>query len=405
MVDIVNSNRNHFNWERKVAKEKRIEAQLDAKKLEDKLEYNLFGEESFENIENEENFNAFVKNVEHFATKQPFNTPNAADILQLNKFVAKYAADVNAEMLLEFFDDNGLTKDDMDSLTQELMECEEGDFAAKLDSYITSKKLGIAQIYSLLNFLYSELKKRQEKKFKLGLVLSLLKDLEQQNSAYLLEYFTLSKHPLIKGNSKLAAAFADLSGGLVSIKNIRQILAFVRDNLSGDYTNLVSRAIQLRMGAILRLKDSAKNYEARTELTEIMGFEKNLILLNTIYKRVISFKKQLEAGKKLATTNDCCQAIEAILGVCEAPMVTEMLLKNFWKMFFNQIVSSLPEDIALMFIRFFQELPDAIFHNTAAQHLKVVEGLRKTLSINSLKPDSPKFSFIRNTKFDRKNYI
>lgn len=407
MVDSINSNRlNHFNWERKVAKQKRLETQEKSREIEEQLEHNLFGQEnSFYDV-NDGKFNELINNSDHFSARQTvINSSLATEVLQLNSFAAKYAAEVNIEELFEFFDDNGITKTEIDKLSLELLECEEGEFADKLDFYVTTKKLSLAQIYLLLNFLYSELKKQERKKFKLSLAHSLLKDLEQQNSAYLLEFFKLSHHPVIKGNSKLAAAFADLSGGLVSIKNIRQILNFVRDNFNGDYTNLVSKSIELRMGAILRLKESSKNYETKTELTEIMSFEKNLILLNTIYKLVLRFKKNLQESKNILITDDYCQAIDAILGVCEAPMVTEMLLRNFWKIFLAQNANFSLDGISSAFIIFFQKLPDVIFHNTTTQHLKVVEGLRKVLSNNNSKPESTKFGFIRSAIRDKKNYI
>lgn len=407
MVDSINSNRlNHFNWERKVTKQKRLETQEKSREVEEQLEHNLFGQEnSFYDV-NDGKFNELINNSDHFSARQTvINSSLATEVLQLNSFAAKYAAEVNIEDLFEFFDDNGITKTEIDKLSLELLECEEGEFADKLDFYVTTKKLSLAQIYLLLNFLYSELKKQERKKFKLSLAHSLLKDLEQQNSAYLLEFFKLSHHPVIKGNSKLAAAFADLSGGLVSIKNIRQILNFVRDNLDGDYTNLVSKSIELRMGAILRLKESSKNYETKTELTEIMSFEKNLILLNTIYKLVLRFKKNLQESKNILITDDYCQAIDAILGICEAPMITEMLLRNFWKMFLAQNANFSLEGVSSAFIIFFQKLPDGIFHNTIAQHLKVVEGLRKVLSNNNSKPDNKKFGFIRSAIRDKKNYI
>lgn len=408
MVNSINSNRlNHFNWERKVAKEKRLEAQEDSRKIEERLEHNLFSEEGLSNTGNEDKFNDFIKNIDHFSTKPAsMNTSSAAEAFQLNaSFIAKYAAEVEIEQLLEFFDDNQTSKTDINRLSVDLLECEEGEFATKLDLSITAKRLSIAQIYLLLSFLYSELKKRDGKKFKLNLVYSLLKDLEQQNSAYLLEFFRLSQHPIIKGNNKLATAFADLSGGMVSIKNIRQILNFVRDNLDGDYTNLVSKAIELRMGAILRLKHNMKNYEAKTELIEIMSFEKNLVLLNTTYNLLFNFKKNLEENKKLMVSNDYCQAIEAILGVCESPIISDMVLRNFWKMFLVQTANSLPENIAPSLILFFQQLPDAIFHNAATQHLKVVEGLRKAMINNNSKPENTKFGFIRSATRDKKNYI
>jgi len=293
------------------------------------------------------------------------------------------------EVLFDFIDKEYDLKNKTEAFLNEgLLTVSEESGGAFLDEFIKSNGLGLAEIYVVLNYLFEEVNKREKHKKKLlALLKKLIQKMEQQNSGFLSEFFSLLEHPLVKNEPKIAKGMAKLSDGNVNPSSLNEVVKFVTHYLDNDFTNLVSKCMRLRAHVLTRLNTKlakhSGNFELDNELALYINFENNLITLNSIYYRLNRFKTNVERSAvwQIAMDNNYAELIKAILAFVDLPLVSEMSFKTLMRGLgvqktFNNLVGFKNE-----LIRFLGGMPIEIYKGVEAaqkeQRKRIIDGLRK----------------------------
>jgi len=242
----------------------------------------------------------FLRYVNH-GTSLSQKLANVATYSNKNveKLMAKYKAEISLDELSTFFEDDKLEQDKLDGLANELAGGEDSMAEGILSDFIAKNNLDKAQIYVMLSYLVGVLNSEQKHREKLRkLVASLLKKLEQQESAYLFNFFNLLENKELQKKPKLVKTLAEMAAGDISITTIKQSLRFVEESLEDDYDNLVSKCIKYRVHILKRLNNMDLSFEDKTELIDYFKFEKNIIILQSVYSRLGKLNNYIKEVKK-----------------------------------------------------------------------------------------------------------
>lgn len=394
----------NFNWQRLVRRELRNEAKQEAIKQQDELEQTLFTEKSLTKGEtNETHGPGFDK---YIMVPQDLQAATESDFDPdlVNQLLASSMDEGELEVMFNSFEKQNITKEKAETILNRLLDASEESSEAMLGGFIKNLNLNIAEIFVLLNYLFAEVsKKDQQKKKLLALLKNLLKKVDQQNSAYLTEFFSLMNNPLVKQNPKLAHGVASLSSGTIDMSSISDTLKFIHDYLENDFSNLVSKCIRLRFHVLSRLTKTNLSFENKHELSQYTTCERNLITVNSMYLKVDHFKTDVNQSDiwKLKISGEYADMIKAIVAFTESSIVTTMSMKNFVKSF------GIDKDIKTLsgfknkLIQFLSEMPMVVFNNTNSQRQKVIQGIRNLFAVmhdDGGEANKSNFEFLRPKK-------
>lgn len=337
----------------------------------------------------------------YFVEKHDFQISNSDndtfDPTLLNQLFSSYIETAETDVLFEFFDKKSLSKKGVDELSDTLLSCDEDLADGELDSFIKNGGFNLAEIYTILTYLYEEISKKEQKKKKLlGLLQRLLATLGQQNSGYLFEFFNLANHPLVANNLKLANGIANLAAGNISSASIKDTIAFIREYLENDFTNLVSKCLRLRSHVLSRLTKTNVMFEDRQELSHYMKFEKNLITVNSIYLKLNNFNTAITKSKvwDVTLSDNYAEIISALLSFTELPMVTELAIKNLIRGLGIIKSPSQLTGFRNKIIQLLSGMPIVIFNNQDNHRQKIIQGLRNSFNHVKVETGEEKFTFI-----------
>jgi len=288
-----------------------------------------------------------------------------------NKLIQSYISEYLTFDELEVLWDTYLADEELKSEVKELLDlinqCESGEEVGVLNRFMGSHKLGVAQIYMILNYLMEKMRKRKEKEL-------FLKDLErwtkrysQQKSGYLFEFFSMVSQPeLIKDLSCNNLDYlATINSSATDINGIKDTLQAISRGLNDQFNSLVSLYVKLKAHQLLWSR-SAVNREDKLVIAQLVKMEKNLIIINSLYCRQQEYYKVLsEAGitcitlwekvnksEVLSTTIDFCESNFIIKSTIQKLFnswgITDLTGNHFKKMLYHLSA-------------FLRELPLALF--------------------------------------------
>jgi cytidylate kinase len=342
----------------------------------------------------------FLRYVNH-GTSLSQKLANVATYSNKNveKLMAKYKAEISLDELSTFFEDDKLEQDKLDGLANELAGGEDSMAEGILSDFIAKNNLDKAQIYVMLSYLVGVLNSEQKHREKLRkLVASLLKKLEQQESAYLFNFFNLLENKELQKKPKLVKTLAEMAAGDISITTIKQSLRFVEESLEDDYDNLVSKCIKYRVHILKRLNNMDLSFEDKTELIDYFKFEKNIIILQSVYSRLGKLNNYIKEVKKgVVNEYGNSSRVGAVFSFSELSMFSDSALSVLIRNLGFEIDIKKSTGFINELVRFFISLPLEVFNSTSGQKQKVVEGLRQKLQNagSTATKDGGSFGFIK----------
>jgi hypothetical protein len=394
-----------LNWQRNIFKRKRVETQLKENQLEGHLEEEKYFKTP-DSADIDDKAKEFINYVDYGSGPLQFDKIKP-DITRLanNQFISKYLSEFVLDEILLFLD--GQDEDSIVDLYDSLLEANEGMESEIINKYVSTWKLSIAQIYMVIGYLRDKLIKEKKRKENLETILAeLLRKIELQNSNYLLNFFDLSNQVKITKNHKLIHSFAALSSGEQNVKTLRDALSFVDSALMGDFTQIVSRCVMCRIGVLARLSSENLSLEEKVQLADYYNFEKNLIILNSIYTKLIGFKNNLKKNNLWNLDISVnLSTISSILTFTESSIISESLLSTLLKQMKLDVNFKLSPGIINNLINLLHDMPISIFNNLPKQYEKILDGLRGISRNNNLDVRRKNsFNFIRETK-EKKQFI
>ncbi len=342
----------------------------------------------------------FLRYVNH-GTSLSQKLANVATYSNKNveKLMAKYKAEISLDELSTFFEDDKLEQDKLDGLANELAGGEDSMAEGILSDFIAKNNLDKAQIYVMLSYLVGVLNSEQKHREKLRkLVASLLKKLEQQESAYLFNFFNLLENKELQKKPKLVKTLAEMAAGDISITTIKQSSRFVEESLEDDYDNLVSKCIKYRVHILKRLNNMDLSFEDKTELIDYFKFEKNIIILQSVYSRLGKLNNYIKEVKKgVVNEYGNSSRVGAVFSFSELSMFSDSALSVLIRNLGFEIDIKKSTGFINELVRFFISLPLEVFNSTSGQKQKVVEGLRQKLQNagSTATKDGGSFGFIK----------
>lgn len=319
----------------------------------------------------------------------------------------RYLEHYELAVLTEYLSDTKVSFKELDEFVENMARMSDNLAEERLAMFLDAKQYSFAQIYLVLNYLLGIIQERFSAKKRLKkLLMSLLAELENQESAYLCEFFSLFNHPSLKGKIELIDGLASVNSGNSSINSIKQMICFVRDSLNGEFDGLISVCMKKRVHILKRLGKKSISFEEKTELAEYLGFEKFLIMLHSIYCKVREFRKRSMEGRKAVILNDnYLTLINAIVNFADSANVSDLSINNMFK----QIgLSSRQVHIGFInrLISLYGSLPIQVYNDNPQTQQKIMDGLRNTLrsSVENKEQSQNKFSFLKQSK-DPHNFI
>jgi hypothetical protein len=310
----------------------------------------------------------------------------------LNEFVARYAEEVDVKSLLKFFGEDKLTNSRLDDLCNEMEANENGENV--LVKFFQTHNFSHGEIYIVLSYLleYFKLKKSKYK----DLVAHLLEQLEEQESAYLFEFFQLTKANLGQLNFGNMDAIAKSAAGTINSGSLIDIIGFINNAFSGDYSELVSNCIKYRLKFLKDAELKIMNFEDKAKLGDYLLFEKHLIVINSTYLK-LKYMMEKVRDNKVTKPDNYSNMLTATINFAQANFISDLTFNNMLRGI-SIAPDSINHSIVLKIIMLFRGLPLEIFNADDKQQSKVIEGLRQQATKYGKDVNSSPFSFIKSTK-------
>lgn len=320
----------------------------------------------------------------------------------LSNLLASYMSAAEMDVLFSYVEDE-VSLDDVNKLLDEVDGAEDGEVSGLINGFFEGPELEPGAIFAVLTYLYEEVKKKQRKREKtLSLLKNLLEKFAQQNSAYLAEFFQAVNNPTIKKSPKLAAGLANLAAGNISVESLKGAIDFVDKFLEGDYDDIVSKCIRLRIQVLARMTKPKLSFEEKTELSSFVQCEKNLITINSVNNDYKKFKYLVEsevlegAEVKSETSTVVKNIVDFANNSIIGGFALKMLLTNLGidKDHQNDI------HVKTKLVDMFVHLPMALFGDDVKKRLKFIESMRTFKISNEGNESQGKsaFSFIKPRK-------
>lgn len=391
-----------FNWDRRRNKLKRLETLQASKEFMEEVDSQYFedlGDNQMQHSE-EHKFSHYIEQK----TKLPASNIaiDSIDIASIDKFIAAYTLEVDFDIMLDYFDDSGLNKTEVDRLTAKLDTCDEEISDSVLDGFFKASQLSIPEIYLVLSYLFDKFKSTSKKRL-LNLIKDLISSLEQQNSGVLYDFFSLAKHPAVNNNLKLASKIANLSGDSINSANIKQVLAFLKDTFAADFDSIISNCLRYRSQILADIKAGhGNNFEELAELGMYLRLEKNLGVIYSLYLKLRQFSKKLEDNKflELKLSMDYHKGLNGIVNFTELSFVSEISIKTLLKQLgIGTDIENTPGIINVLLL-LISGLPLALFNDVNGQKQKIIDGIRTYFKELTPSNEPRKFDFIKNKKIN-----
>nr|MBP9743495.1 hypothetical protein [Burkholderiales bacterium] len=341
--------------------------------------------------------------------------------------------------LVKYFEE-GMSFEAVDSLVNNVVSLDDASAEGEVAEFFNANNFNSAQIYMILNYMYDTLTKKYTGKSKLlALVMKLIKQFENQESAYLFEFFSILRQPQLKANTALINGMALVNSGNAAVASVKSMLGFIHDSLNGSFENIVSTCMKNRAHILKRLSGEKISFEQKSELAEYLRFEKTLIALHSTYmlakrwrddqkrkkptwknandedeedeynnepqnklqsrinklkrKRQNGTKMELEVKKNkeeakdpkapeimLELIEDDHKLVSSLSGFAESGNVSEMSVINLCKQIINGNSKIFTIGFLNRLIYFYSKLPSLIYGYSEAQQEKIVHGLRNCVS-------------------------
>lgn len=320
-----------------------------------------------------------------------------------SQMVAKFLETHEHESLVEFvekFKDNNYGDEDLDKLLR--------NSSSKAKIYL--KLLYLSDLFSKSGENGDGEKQQQnhqeqQNSFALNKIKDtinrLLHKIESQNSAYLEEYFHISKL-VDNSDSKLAESFANLHNGKTPIADCMAVLNFITDLKLGSLDNLYSQLIKYRLQNLHKINQMAEGREKNVRLLEHIQFDKSIKLIHSVHRQIKFFlKTTAKDSLKLVTTTTPSAMVHAVLSLCQMNTVSLVVLQKFMREFGVESVSDNLEQKINKFIKLFIELPTSVYV-TLNQKSKFVDTLRNILKTYTPPKKNELFDFVLDSS---KKYI
>lgn len=344
------------------------------------LSHNIIDAESYGNTE---------KMAEQFHSTLMQVTPDAESIESdvLVNFASCYITELEVSSLLKTLKGSKLDEKELESFSQELSNSENP--AAFLEDYFRNSQLNIGEIYIVLTFLHQSFNKKKHK-FSEHLK-KLLYMLEQQEPAYLLEFFSLVQHLGLESH-----AYAQISSKNVSLSTVRQVINFIKQNMNGDYTNNLHNYIKYNSKLIAKYSYLNSNYEDDIMLAESLKLEKNLFVLQSLITQI----HQVYNTLKTSPSSDLSSPLIGILDFSELVIVSDYALNTLLQALNYKKTPDNYVTVIKSLLDLFYKMSLAVYDYKEEQQQKVIDGIRNILSKNNnqgvsfLKPTKKVIEFI-----------
>jgi len=288
----------------------------------------------------------------------------------LNEFVARYAEEMDIEALLKFFGDDKISSKSLDELCEEMEAKENGENI--LAKFFQTRSLSNGQIYIILSYLLEYFKLRKSKYQ--ALAARLLEQLEEQDSAYLFEFFQITK-----ANSTQQMSFTNLdalaksASGNVNSSSLTDIIKFIHDAFDDDYSQLVSNCVKYRLKILNNAQQRIMSFEDKANLGDYLLFEKHLIVIHSTYIKLRHLLTSIREQNPKSKEN-YSQMLTATINFAQANFISDLTFNNMMRSM-AIITDKLTHSVVLKIIVLFRSLPIEIFNQDGKQQQKVVDGL------------------------------
>ncbi len=258
-------------------------------------------------------------------------------------------------------------------------------------NFLMAAKLTIAESYIILNYMY-ETQKRKKNSLKETLGHLLIK-LEQQESAYLFNFFAISKNPLLNNHPEILESVVRLNTGQINLEGLKETIQYIREkNL--DVAELVSGYVKYHLKIIEKLQLAVSSFEERSMIAQFIGMEQKFIKVYSIFLKVRDFIQKFFTSAKVPENLNYNSLLLSLFNFAEVAEISSLaintLLKSFPAEKKNNQVGFLNHIIQL-----YDALPQEIFASDKTRQ-SFFEGIRAYISKN----DPQKQKLLNHKPFD-----
>ena len=233
-----------------------------------------------------------------------------------------------------------------------------------------------------------------------------LQRFEEQESAFLFEFFSLQNNTQINEQMKQhdLGRLAQLSSSKQQTSTIKQTIQLIADTFDNKFDNMVSLYMKLRVAQINQLTKDKLNIEEKAKLFELVNLEKLLIIVNSVYLKQKIFHKQLidaKLGVDGVVGKSCSQSLTAIVTLCESSFISELTIDKLIRQWQLDELSGQPYVRLLTeMTTFLQTLPLALFNHNPTNLQKIISGIRslivdKSQNITTTKSNSTGLNILK----------
>ena len=311
----------------------------------------------------------------------------AEDILDQNTlaaFSSRYLSGDEITSLFEFYEDANF-QEKAQALSDELLNCSDGAELDLLNNLLIKGQFTTSQSYMLLCYIMAQLHAKKRKRLFDKQLSEWLQRFEEQESAYLFEFFSLKNNKQINQQIKQhnLGQLAQLTSAKEQTNTIKQTIELIAKTFDNKFDNMVSLYMKLRAMQINQLTKDKLNIEEKAKLFELVNLEKLLMIVNSVYIKQRLFHKQL-ADAKLGVDGvvgaSCSQALTATVTLCESSFVSELTIDKLSKKWqLNELTGQSYVRLLTELITFLHTLPLALFNHNPANIQKIVSGIRSLI--------------------------
>ncbi len=302
----------------------------------------------------------------------------------LRSFSSRYLSEDEIKILFEFCDDIGFSEKTQ-KLGDELLDCDEGTESDMLNKFFAKEQLNTAQSYMVLCYIMAQLHAKKRKKLFEKQLSEWLQRFEEQESAYLFEFFNIQNNTQISKQIKQhdLGQLAQLASTKQQTATLRQIIQLIADTFNNKFDSMVSLYMKLKVRQLTQLTQLKLNVEEKAQLFDLINLEKLLMIINSVYIKQNAFYNQLIQAKLAVegvVGSDTSQALITTTILCEASFVSELTIDKLirqWQL--NELQGQSYLRFLAEIIIFLQTLPLELFNHNPVNLQKIVSGIRSLL--------------------------